>query len=191
MVQIATENKTAYAILGLLNHEPLSGYDIRKRIEGSIGLFWDAGYGQIYPALKRLADKGLVEGKAEKSGGRPDKKVYRITEKGRRKLENWLVEPTAKEYVRYEILLKLFFGSLVDTERNIETIREFRARYTELLGTLEEYELNLRRVLPESQDHLYYLSTVRFGLHIYRAYLDWADEALEMLGNKADILGHN
>lgn len=191
MVQIANENKTAYAILGLLNHEPLSGYDIRKRIDGSIGLFWDAGFGQIYPALKKLADKGLVEGKAEKSGGRPDKKIYRITEKGRKELEKWLVEPTAKEHVRYEILLKLFFGSLVDTERNIETIKEFRARYTGLLETLEGYERNLRLVLPKSQDHLYYLLTVRFGSHIYRAYLNWADEALEMLRNKATVPGDN
>ncbi|MGE5552515.1 MAG: PadR family transcriptional regulator [Betaproteobacteria bacterium] len=176
-----SENKTAYAILGLLHHEPLSGYDIRKRIEGSLGYFWDAGFGQIYPTLKKLASEGLVTSRTEKGGVRPDRKVYAITEEGRQELRKWLEQPSAREYVRYEILLKLFFGSLVEPERNLATIREFRQRYAGSLKTLEEYARQLRRVLPESPDHLYHLLTVLFGLRVYRAYLDWADEASELL----------
>lgn len=178
-------NKTAYAILGLLQHEPLSGYDIRKRIEGSIGRFWDAGFGQIYPALRRLSDEGLVTSETQRHEGRPDKRVYSLTEKGRLELRKWLEEPAAKEYVRYEILLKLFFGGLVGAERNIPTIKEFRRRYEVALKDLDSFEQNLRRVLDESEDHLYYLLTVRFGQHVYRAYLQWADEAIELLGRVA------
>jgi DNA-binding PadR family transcriptional regulator len=176
-----SENRTAYAILGLLSHEPLSGYDLRKRIEATLGLFWNAGFGQIYPALKSLSEGGLVVGTAEKSGGRPEKTVYRLTAKGRRELRQWLEEPAAREYVRYEVLLKLFFGRLVGRERSLATIREFRARYAGQAEALEEYAEELRRVLPESEDHLYYLLTVRFGLQVYRAYLTWADEAAALL----------
>ncbi len=175
------DNKTVYAILGLLHHQPLSGYDIRKRIETSIGYFWDAGFGQIYPALRKMAAEGLVTSETEKNEGRPDKKVYALTEKGGQVLREWLEEPAAREYVRYEILLKLFFGSLVPVERNIETIEDFHGRYARELATLEEYGRDLQQVLAQDPDHLYYYLTLLFGRHVYRAYLAWADEAVGLL----------
>ncbi|MGE5549529.1 MAG: PadR family transcriptional regulator [Bacteroidota bacterium] len=175
------DNQTIYAILGLLHHEPLSGYDIRKRIENSIGYFWDAGYGQIYPSLRKMTVAGLVTSETERNEGRPDKKIYSLTEKGRIELRKWLEEPATREHVRYEILLKLFFGSLIPAARNLETVENFRARYAEKLARLEEYGRNLRRVLGEDQDHLYYYLTVLFGQHVYRAYLDWADQAGDLL----------
>lgn len=179
------ENKTAYVLLGLLNHEPLTGYQIRKRIEISLGRFWDAGFGQIYPALQRLAEEGLVVCAAGSGEGRPGRKVYAITAEGREALKAWLAEPAVREYVRYEVLLKLFFGSLVPVERSIETIEAFRARYEGEPDRLERFAAELKAALPESPDHLYYLLTVRFGQRIYRAYLDWADEALAILRSQA------
>lgn len=179
------DNKTVYAILGLLHHEPLSGYDIRKRIENSIGYFWDAGYGQIYPSLRKMADEGLVTAETEKNEGRPDRKVYALTKKGEDALRKWLEEPAAREHVRYEILLKLFFGGLVPAERNIETIQDFQERYQGELATLELYSRDLRQVLTQGQDHLYYYLTLLFGQHIYRAYLTWAEEAVGLLRDTA------
>lgn len=173
-------NTTNYAILGLLYHEPLSGYDVQKRIKGSLALFWDAGFGQIYPALQTMQGEGLITGEAGQKGGR-SRTVYTITEQGRTAVRAWLSEPVARERVHYEILLKLFFGSAVAPEHNIQTIEEFQNRYAGLEMQLESYERNLRAVLDESPEHLYYLLTVLFGRRIYRAYLDWADEAVALL----------
>lgn len=176
-----SENKTAYAILGLLCHEPMSGYDIKKRIQHSIARFWDAGYGQIYPSLRHLTEQGLVTVATGGGAGRPDKKVYSITEQGRAQLISWLSEPSATEYVRYEILLKLFFGNWIGVDRNVEMIKQFRARYQRELGELQAATRNLRQVLPESPDHLYFLLTAMFGARVYQAYLDWADDAVNLL----------
>lgn len=178
-------NKTDYAILGMLHHEPLSGYDLRKRIKATIGLFWDLGFGQIYPALEKLERRGLVTGRTEKGDGRPDRRVYTITEDGGRLLREWLAVPTTKEYVRYEILLKVFFGNLADVKCSIAAIEEFRGRNLGLVRVLEQYEQELMRLLPESQDHRYYLLTVQFGLRVHRAYLEWAEEAVRVLETKA------
>ena len=57
---MARINKTQYAILGFLSFEPMSGYDIQKLAKESIGYFWQEGYGQIYPVLKKLLAHGLV-----------------------------------------------------------------------------------------------------------------------------------
>jgi DNA-binding PadR family transcriptional regulator len=169
----------------MLHHEPLSGYDLRKRIKATIGLFWDLGFGQIYPALEKLEHGGLVTGRTEKGDGRPDKRVYTITESGSALLREWLADPTTKEYVRYEVLLKVFFGDLVDAKCSIAAIEEFRRRNLGLVRVLEQYEQELMRLLPESRDHRYYLLTVQFGLRVYRAYLEWAEEAIRMLETKA------
>lgn len=182
---MASDNRTVYVILGLLNHEPLSGYDMKKRIERSISQFWDVGFGQLYPTLKRLETDGMIVGAEARSPGRPDRRVYSITDLGQRLLRQWLAEPASKEYVRYEILLKLFFGSLVEQDTNLATIEAFRARYTGTATRLEEYANNLRRVLDDSPDHLYYLLTVMFGEKVYKAYIDWAEEALELLKSRS------
>lgn len=55
----------------------------------------------------------------------------------------WLI-PADKEYVRYEILLKLFFGGLNSPDVNINNIRQFRNRNQSNLDTLEQFESELR-----------------------------------------------
>jgi ABC-type antimicrobial peptide transport system permease subunit len=57
---MAKENKARFVILGLLAHEPMSGYDIKKRIEYSISNFYDISYGQIYPELARMEVANLL-----------------------------------------------------------------------------------------------------------------------------------
>jgi DNA-binding PadR family transcriptional regulator len=161
---------------------------MKKRIESSISQFWDVGFGQLYPTLKRLETDGMIVGAEAQSPGRPARRVYSITDLGRRLLQQWLAEPAAKEYVRYEILLKLFFGSLVERETNIATVEAFQTRYADA-ARLEEYANNLRRVLVDSPDHLYYLLTVMFGQKVYKAYIDWAEEALDLLKSHSSLRG--
>ena len=62
--------KTDHILLGLLRHEPMTGYDMKKRIDNPIGLFWQAGYGSIYPALTRLEEQGYVSKKNVSMSGR-------------------------------------------------------------------------------------------------------------------------
>ncbi len=178
------ENKTIYAILGLLCHESLTGYNIKKKL-AMIQYFWDAGFGQIYPALKELETAGLVT--MQSLPGERNRKLYTITDLGRDQLKKWLRTPAAKENVRYEILLKLFFGSQVPSVESINNIVDFRNRNQVNLKTLEGFEQSLKDVLPESTDHLYYLLTVLFGKCIYQAYLKWADQAIEILKSKGEF----
>jgi DNA-binding PadR family transcriptional regulator len=178
------QDQTDFVILGLLNHEPMTGYDIKKRIDGSIQYFWNAGFGQIYPALKRLEERKFVAKKEIHGNKTPDRKLYSITSTGSEALLGWLNEPASKEYMRFEILLKLFFGSAIGPLENINRIEDFRARYQKIQNTMLLFEKDLKKNINDSPDHLYYLLTVLFGKKLYSAYVEWADEA-ELLLKKS------
>ena len=57
---MASDNKMNLVIRGLLDHEELTGYDIKKRIDGSLRYFWKGSFGSIYPALSSLEETGLI-----------------------------------------------------------------------------------------------------------------------------------
>ena len=109
-IAMATEKKIDCVILGLLSHEELTGYEIKKRMDTTLKYFWSASYGSIYPALNDLVSRGLAT-KREDTNSKRNKLIYTITENGRDYLKNWLSLPAEKDELRYETLLKLFFGS--------------------------------------------------------------------------------
>lgn len=178
---MAQKNTTAYIILGLLAHEDSSGYDLKKKIDRMISQFWAVGYGQLYPTLKMLEKDGSVTSTPALSEKGPDRIVYAITDAGKQKLINWLALPDEKEYVRYEILLKLFFGDLSSPINTIKRIEAFQKQHEKDLQFIRMCKANLKIAFQENRDHLYYYLTASFGEHIYKAYLEWADEALAFI----------
>ncbi len=175
------KNTTEYIILGLLNHEDLNGYDLKKRIDMLISQFWNVGYGQLYPTLKTLQKEGCVTNRSEQSTKGPDRIIYRITDAGKQKLIAWLALPEEKEHVKYEILLKLFFGNLSNAADNIKRIDAFKKQHTADLEQIRLFKENLENVIEENTDHLYYYLTVLFGEHINKSYIEWADEAIDFI----------
>lgn len=185
------ENKTIYIILGFLNHEDLSGYDIKKRIDSSLSFFWGVGFGQIYPTLSQMYKDGLVEKRSDFMGQKLERIIYSITDQGRFQLKEWLSLPVENEVIKFEILLKLFFGSVLDTKSNIETINSFKEKYSGQLNILNSFDTELKKIVKDSPDHLYYLLTVMFGEKVYKAYIEWADEATALLENVKDLNKEN
>lgn len=178
------ENNTRYILLGLLSHEDMSGYDLKKRIDLTVSQFWPVGYAQIYPTLSQLEQEGLVTKTAEDSEKGPQKNVYSVTAAGRSELYDWLSVSGEKEYVRYEILLKLFFGAGVCAEENIKRIEAFQKRQEMNLNLIRQFRGELENIQHESDDHLYFLLTVLFGEEIYCAYLNWSQKALALLEDR-------
>lgn len=178
---MAKENKTIYVILGFLSHEDLTGYDIKKRIDSSLSYFWGAGFGQIYPTLNLMEKSGWVNKRSDNMGQKLERIIYSITEEGRKQLITWLSSPVDNEYVKYEILLKLFFGNLLEVQKNIDNISTFKEKYAAQIPVLKGFETELKKVQQNSPDHLYFLLTVLFGEKVYKAYVEWAEEAIEIL----------
>ena len=65
---------TSYAILGLLTFDTMSGYDVLKLVEQSIGHFWSPAKSQVYSELRRLAGAGLATEEVVAQEPRPNKR---------------------------------------------------------------------------------------------------------------------
>ncbi len=123
--------------LGLLSVREACGYDLKKTFETSFKHFFPAGYGSIYPALADLAANGLVSCREIPQVGKPDRKVYRITEAGEKAFVDALNRTEPQHKLRSEFLAMIYFADLVDENRlaevlddRIEQLRE-TVRYIE------------------------------------------------------------
>lgn len=184
---MARENKSRYAVLGILTLGPMSGYEIRKTIEGSLGNFWSESYGQIYPILKSLVSEGLATSQTEVQVGKPNRHIYTITDAGRNELIDWLRKPVEHEVGRVEILLKLFFGWQLPLEENLHKVEEFRELHEHLLAKYNGIEQWLRKSQEGHPGLPYWLMTVSYGQHISRALLNWSDETLTEMRSLEDL----
>jgi len=172
---------TEYAVLGMLAGGPGSGYDLKKRIEGSVAHFWQESYGQIYPILARLAADGLVERRLERQKGKPDRHVYSITPAGLERLGRWLGEPVAEEKFRSELLLKVFFGRRRPVEETSRLVERFQERQQALARIFAEREQELRRKHAAHPGQPYWLMTLHFGQYRTEALLRWSEETIRTL----------
>lgn len=190
-------SRTSYVVLGMLAvGGDRSGYDIRQAIESSVGYFWGESYGQIYPALKLLAAERLI-----KPGGKPDKpakrapkaknpqrdsgrkrrQAWRITAAGRSVLRDWLAAPFQNDPPRNEFLLKLFFGAEADPKVAVAHIHELERRNLESLRMMEQIEAIAPKANAGEPGLKYWMLTLRLGMAITRAALEWGKDALAEL----------
>ncbi len=114
-----------YVLLGLISISEFSGYDVKKIFDKSYIIRWSASPGSIYPAMKRLEKRGLLNSKKITDSKIP-KEVYSITEEGKKKVKEWLSEPfKGNAITRYGLELKLLFlHNLTSEERKVFITRQ-------------------------------------------------------------------
>jgi DNA-binding PadR family transcriptional regulator len=166
---------TEGVLLGLLAEGERSGYDLLKRAEASVAHMWAPAKSQLYAVLPRLVDAGLARRKRVRQSGRPDKQVYRLTAAGRRSVVAWLEDSPPRTWD--EVLLKVFFARLASRDALLRQLEEQREVQ---VAQLEEYGAIERAIAANPDRRLGYL-TLRFGLALIPARLDWLDEAIKEL----------
>ena len=85
-----------YFVLGLLTQQPMSGYDIKRFLEGLSWLAGSPSGGSLYPVLRALRQEDLVTMERVPGIKRPPKKIYSITEAGSEVLQAWIQQPIAE-----------------------------------------------------------------------------------------------
>ena len=170
---------TEYAVLGLVRVSgEASGYELNRFAATSVAYIWAPARSQVYTVLARLESDGHLRSRAVEQAPRPDKRVYRLTRKGERALDEWLARPDLDVAVaRNPFLLKLFFGRYARVEDLVEQVRAYRDAAQEELAAYEEIEERIR----DRGDELFGYLTLRHGLATTRARIRWATETIRTL----------
>ena len=174
-----------HAILTLLETEEGSGYDLLKRFKARLGFFWNASHQQIYSQLKTLHQNGLIQCTLEPQSGKPDRKVYHMTQAGHDALIDWLENPVKVDKVNDALLVKLYAGHLINPHQLQAELDEHKAIHQRMLNTfltLEQEYLGLSKS-KQKPFELPYL-TLRRGILGEQAWLAWAAEIDVYLDNK-------
>lgn len=106
-----------YVLLGSLMPGPRHGYEIMQFLDSSLDSTWRVGTSQLYALLKRLEQGELLQSGMETQETRPSKRVFSLTEAGKKRFLDWINTPTTRiRYFRLEFLSKLFFFHLLSLE---------------------------------------------------------------------------
>jgi PadR family transcriptional regulator AphA len=177
-------NMLKYALLGFLNYGDMTGYELKQVMDTSTQNFWHAKQSQIYMTLKKLEENDLVTSEIEPQEGRPDRRVYTITEKGRTDLQNWLAAPiTTRDPRKERLLLKIFFSASTGKEALLTQLRLQRELHHQQLAY---YQTTTKAVIEGStrvhagmeQDMVLWEATRRFGEMYEDMYTRWLDETI-------------
>lgn len=129
-----------HAVLALLADGSSHGYELKTTFEESIGPQWgDLNIGHLYQVLDRLVRDGLVTRQEVPQTARPDKTVYRLTDRGHAELEAWLEAPFVRQGgYRDDFFLKLFAASRLGQDAVENVARVQREAYLTELSSLGE-----------------------------------------------------
>ena len=162
-----------YALLGLVQQRPSSGYDLRKMFaETAMGSFSDSP-GAIYPALTRLEKRGLIRSEVEERAALRRRRLYRLTPKGRAELLGWLTLPiTRNEIIRGqgEVMLRFaFIESALGAGAALKLLREFHQQLATYLPELKNFLEANKKKMPLSA-----MLALDSGIRGHEALLKWA-----------------
>lgn len=169
------------AVLGLVCHKPMTGYDIKKTIGQSTGIFWSESYGQIYPTLKKLTREGLAIVRQSEKRGSASKIIYEPTAKGRQTIKTWLEQPAKTNIVRSEILLKIFFGGQADLRTTKMHIERELADSQQGMAVLTAVEKMLAQRSKGKQNlaDFHFGLTIAYGKKSLTTAMCWCKESLQ------------
>jgi DNA-binding PadR family transcriptional regulator len=159
----------------------MTGYELAKTFDTSIGFFWKANHQQIYRELTRLRDRGHIQGREVVQSGKPNKLVYSLTGEGRTALRQWAVRPSIPASIKDDLLVRFYALDSIDIEpmradlmARLEYHRDRLARYERIL----KKRFSQETTSPAETGRLLLL---RMGLRHERAVSEWCEEALQTL----------
>lgn len=183
------------ALLSLLTVEPMTGYDLYKVFESSVGHVWHAPDSQIYPELKRMEVQGLITGEDVPWGPRGKKRQYTITTEGVNQFKAWMDSPMEYARTRDPVHLKAAYLEWAQPAAAQEQMREhiahhqaLRTQWQERINELEQGTNSMLTRRLENTTPELHKATVAYKRFTYEgliaraeAEIQWATRGLELI----------
>ncbi|OPY28360.1 MAG: lineage-specific thermal regulator protein [Methanobacterium sp. PtaU1.Bin242] len=143
-------------ILGMIFLIPSHGYQLKKNIRETVNPYFKINNNVLYPTLSKMEKKGLIEGK-EMHGKGINKKVYHITDEGKKHFLEIVAQPTEPDINNFEFMIKAIFFDYISKEKRLEVIKPlYESKKQELQDTLkkkQKYSENLSPIALTVLEH--------------------------------------
>jgi DNA-binding PadR family transcriptional regulator len=170
-----------FIIEGLLMQNDMSGYDINLHMQDT--QLFKAGFGNIYPTLKKLETTGSIVSREDVVTGRY-KKIYALTSKGKKEFLEWLEQPVEIKKSNYDHLIKMYFYRFLPQAKVKALIAEFIADLNALIRRLEVFATVVRNKF-DMKEFFFQAETVNFSIDQLRFLRDWYQRFLDGLDRKS------
>lgn len=162
-----------YFVLGLLDQQPMSGYDIKRLLERLNWLIGGSSFGSICPTLHALLKDGLVTVEVVPGKDRPPRKIYNVSEKGRQALQEWREQPVPPHASLKAFIMRLIL--VQDLSQRVLTAH-LQQRRTQVVA----HQDTLRGMSNASgRAGAGWQLALDYGLALADTELDWLDHALD------------
>jgi DNA-binding PadR family transcriptional regulator len=168
-----------YALLGMLQGKPSSGYDLRKVFSSTSMRTYSSSPGAIYPALRRLEHEGMIRGHIEDGSGLRRRQVFRVTPKGLAELRRWIMLPITRDDLASgfkTVMLRFAFSeTAIGAAASLEILKSMEAALKPQLQDLGEKLEKIRPVAPTSGR-----LALECGIRSYESLLQWTRYAIPL-----------
>ncbi len=177
-----------------MNYKSMTGYDLDAFFKKTIAFFWEAKTSQIYRELSSMEADGWLSSAIEIQTDRPNKKIYSITDKGRKELKDWLSRPEddIEQILKTKnlMMMRIFFGGDSETESAKKLLTLCRDRYKEAAAKINVSDK--KPVEADAKDKLfdrrefYWKMTADYGKGFYKAVAKWSEDMLKLIEREED-----
>lgn len=165
------------AILGALKERPMHGYELKKRLSGTLGHFWSISFGSLYPALKRLETSKAIEKAYTVKEKTRNRYVYRITDAGETLFNKLLSEPGPASDItdpdRFN--LRMAFFRYMEPETRLWLLERRRAYLQDKLEEMNRSSWSGK----EKEADKYRLGLTRHRIELTESDISWLSEMIE------------
>ena len=168
-----------YFILGFLNQQPMSGYDIKRSLKSLSWLIGSPSPGSLYPALRSLLDDGLVTVDVVVREDRPPRKEYHVTDDGQRILKEWVNQPVMPDTLK-AFAMRLILASNLSPAALRAHLEQRRLQVARHHDALQEGVSALDKGAASGQR-----LALDYALAVARSELGWLDGTLGRLPEDA------
>jgi DNA-binding PadR family transcriptional regulator len=180
-----------YGLLGLLGYGKMTGYELDRAFKDSLEFFWRVQTSQVYRELAAMEKDGWLSSEIEVQTGKPNRKIYAITERGRAAFMEWLAasdEAAADAlHLRSAFLMRLFFSGELPPEETAAMLRLFRDKCRKALAGMAPVLDSIERckgLIPSPGKSGAWRMVALFGKRYYEACDAWASEMIDILSRR-------
>ena len=174
-------------LLGLIASVPRSGYGLKKLFSASPASVYQPSPGALYPALRRLEDRGLLQAEKTVSSGRRAQRVYHVTEAGRAVHLDWLRQQVVPDTIVADLGLHLMRFALMENNLPRQAVLAFLA---DLASALEGFVSGVEQFVASGTGRSlprHAVLALEHGIVMHRASLEWARSAMAALAEPVPV----